>query len=73
MEKLINILKDIKPEIDFEKENSLIDDGLIDSFDIIAIISEINEQYNIEIEAEDITPENFNSLESINNLINRLL
>ncbi|MBQ1628201.1 MAG: acyl carrier protein [Treponema sp.] len=72
MEELLNILKEAKPDIDFEKESNLIDNGLIDSFDVVQLVMQLNEAFDIEIGAEEITPENFNSAESIWKMIQRL-
>ena len=65
MEELMELLSAIKPEIDFETEKELIDDGLLESFDVITLIAEIEDQMGIEIPAEEIVPENFNSAEDI--------
>lgn len=65
MEALMEVLAALKPEIDFEREKELIDDGLLESFDVITLIAEIEEQFGIEIPAEEIVPENFNSAEGI--------
>jgi len=73
MDKLIRILRDIKPHLDFEKEQHLIDDGLLDSFDIITIVSEINNDFSIEITVVDLVPENFNNINAIWNLVNHLI
>ncbi len=72
MEQLLEILSDLHPEVDFETEDHLIDDKILDSFDIISIISEIAEQYDVTISAEHIIPENFNSAEALYDLIERL-
>ena len=72
MEELLAILSDLHPEVDFETEESLLDDKIFDSFDIISIISEIYEQFDIEISAEDIIPDNFNSARAIYEMIERL-
>ena len=72
MEKLIGILKNIHDNIDWESESRFIDDGLIDSFDIIALVSDLNDEFNVEIELEHLTPENFNSTESIMELLKSL-
>lgn len=66
------ILENLHPEIDFNTCETLIDDGLIDSFDIVTIISEINEEYDVVIPAEEIVPENFNSAKALYSLIQRL-
>lgn len=72
MEQLLEILEGIRPDLDFELENSLVDDGILDSFDIITIVGEINEAFNIEIDVVDLLPENFNSAEAIYDLIKKL-
>lgn len=72
METLLEILNDLHPEVDFEVEESLLDDKILDSFDIISIIAEINEQYDIAVSAEDIIPANFNSAKAIYEMIERL-
>ncbi len=72
MEKLLEILSDLHPEVDFEDCTTLIDDGILDSFDIVSLISEINEEYDVVISAEHIVPENFNSAQSLYELIERL-
>ena len=72
MEKLLAILQEIRPDVDFEKEKKLIDDSILDSFDIIAVVSELNDAYDISIEIEDLEPENFNSIEAMKDLIDHL-
>jgi len=68
----MEILENLHPEIDFDTCDNLIDGGLIDSFDIVTIISEINEEYDVVIPAEEIVPENFNSAKALYALIQRL-
>ena len=72
MEELLKILEEIRPDIDFEVEDSLIDDGVLDSFDIISIVGELNDTFGIEINVADLLPENFNSAEAMLELINKL-
>ena len=72
MEKLIEILTDLHPDVDFETEESLIDDGILDSMDIISLISEISDEYDVTITAKDIIPDNFNSANALYALIQRL-
>ena len=72
MEKLIEILEDIRPDIDFQTEMNMIDNGMLDSFDIVSIISELNDEFDISIRVSELKPKNFNSLEAISNMINRL-
>ena len=72
MEKLIEILKDIHEDVDFELEDNLVDDGILDSLDIVTLITEINSEFGVSIPAEEIIPENFNSAEAIWDLIQKL-
>lgn len=71
-EQLLNILNDLRPDVEFENSSTLIDDGILDSFDIINLVGELNDTFDIEITVEDILPANFNSVESILSLIQRL-
>ncbi len=72
MNKLINILTEIDDSIEWEKENGLIDDGLLDSFGVISLISELEDEFAINIEAADMVPENFNSVEAMYKMVLRL-
>lgn len=72
MEELIEILQELHPEIDFETCDTLIDDKILDSFDIISLVTEINSQFDVAIPAEELIPENFNSAKAIYELIERL-
>lgn len=71
IKKLIEILTDINEDVDFENEKALVDDGLIDSFDITSIITALDEEYDVRIEASEIEPENFNSVEAILETVKR--
>jgi len=73
MDELLRILTETCPGVDFENETSLIDDELIDSFDLVTIASEIMDQFDIELNVEDLIPENFNSAEAMINLIEKYL
>ena len=72
MEELIKILKDLHPDVDFDTCTTLIDDNILDSFDIVSVISEINEEFDVVIPAEEIVPENFNSASALYALIKKL-
>ncbi len=72
MEKLLQILKTIRPDVDFNNEKALIDDGILDSFDVVSIISEIDDEFDVQIKINELDPDNFNSIESIWNLIQKL-
>lgn len=72
MEKLMNILMEIDDSIDYENEKALIDGRLLDSFGVITLVSELEDAYDIDIEASEMTPDNFNSAESIYEMVVRL-
>lgn len=72
MDKLKQIMEEIRPDVDFENEKKLIDDGILDSFDIISIVSEVNEEFDVHINVNDLKAENFNSLEALYSLICKL-
>ena len=72
MEELLKILKEAKGEVDFETEKHLIDNGIFDSFDVVQLVMKLNDEFDIEIGAEEIVPENFNSAESLWAMIQRL-
>ena len=71
MEELIRIMSEIRPDLDFTKEDKLIDEDVLDSFDIISIVSEVNDFFNIEINVNDLLPENFNSAAALYDLIRK--
>ncbi|MBE5814636.1 MAG: acyl carrier protein [Clostridiales bacterium] len=73
MEKILEILKSIRSDIDFENETKLIDDGILDSFDIVSIVAELCDAYDITITAEDMEPENFNSVQAMLALVERIM
>ena len=70
MEQLLKILNETCPGIDFEKETALIDDGILTSLDIVTIVSELMEVFEVEISVDDLVPENFNTVQAIWDLIN---
>ena len=72
MEQLLEILNELHPEVDFETCETLIDDKILDSFDIISIIAEINDVFDVTVSAEYIIPENFNSAKALYALIEKL-
>lgn len=73
MEQIIEILQGVREGIDYENETALVDDGLLDSFDIVGLVTELKDAYDIDITVEDLVPENFNSAEAIFNLVERKL
>ncbi|MBE6983900.1 MAG: acyl carrier protein [Ruminococcaceae bacterium] len=72
MDKLIAILSDLHPDVDFETETGLIDNGILDSFDVVTIVAEVDDTFDVQIPAEELIPDNFNSAESLYALIQRL-
>ena len=72
MDELLELLEDIKTTVDFRTCTGLIDDGYLDSFDILSIVSELNDAFGIEISPVDIVPENFNSAQALWNMVERL-
>lgn len=69
MDELLNILTDLHDDVDFMNETLLIDDGILDSFDIIQLVSSINDTFDIDIDAGDLLPENFNTVAAMWQLI----
>ena len=72
MEKLLELLKGIRPDVDFENEEALIDDGILDSFDVVSIISELDDEFGVQVKINELDPENFNSVESIWEMVQKL-
>ena len=72
-EQILEILNDINPDIDYETETALVDDDLLDSFELVSLVSELNNCFDIRITVVDFIPENFNSFSAITALVERLL
>ncbi len=72
MEKLLEILEDIKEGVDFRIEKGLIDNEILDSFDILSIVGELEEEFEVDITPVDIVPENFNSADALWDMVQRL-
>ena len=70
-QELMDILTDLRPDVDFETETALIDDGLIDSLDIVAVVTDLMDTFDVQLGVDDLTPENFNSVDAICQLIER--
>ncbi|MBE5968507.1 MAG: acyl carrier protein [Lachnospiraceae bacterium] len=73
MEEVLEILRELHPEVDYETCETLIDDKIIDSFDIVTLISDLSDEFDITIPVEEIKPENFNSAKALYAMIERLL
>ena len=73
METLLNILSELHPEVDFETEEGLIDNKILDSFDIVTIVAEIDGEFDVQIGADQLIPENFNSAKALWALVEKLM
>ncbi|MDY5986039.1 acyl carrier protein [Sporofaciens sp. SGI.106] len=72
MEKLLEILEDIQPGVDYENCTTLIDDEILDSFAILSIVSELEDAFDVEVTPVEIVPENFNSAQALWEMVQRL-
>lgn len=72
MEKLLELLKGVRPDVDFENETALIDDGILDSFDVVSIISALDDEYDVQVRITELDPDNFNSAQAIWDLVQSL-
>lgn len=71
MQKIVQILQDIRPEFDFANESDFINSGMLDSFDVLTLVTELEEGFGILIDGEDIVPENFANIQTIQNLVEK--
>ena len=72
MEELMKILDELRPDVDFETETGLIANGILDSFDIVSLVNELKDAFDIDIKPSDLVPENFNSASAMMAMIERL-
>ncbi|QYR10292.1 phosphopantetheine-binding protein [Prevotella sp. Rep29] len=70
-EKIIEILTELRPEFDFTEKVDFIEEGMLDSFDVVSLVDELDSTYGISIDGVDVIPENFSSIESIENLLKK--
>lgn len=73
METLLRILNELHPEVDFETETGLVDNKILDSFDIVTIVAEVDAEFDVQIPVVELTPENFNSAQALFALVERLM
>ena len=73
MDKLLEILQELHPDVDFGTCESLIDDKILDSFDIVSLVTELSSEFDITVPASEIIPENFNSAKALWALVEKLL
>ncbi|MCH5265211.1 MAG: acyl carrier protein [Lachnospiraceae bacterium] len=72
-EAIVTILQELHEDIDFEQEERLVDDKILDSFDLVTLVAELGEEFDVEITAKDFVEENFNSVERLTKMIVRLM
>ncbi len=72
MNELMEVLENLRPDVDFETETALVTGGVLDSFDIVGLVAELNDTFDIEIGPSDLVPENFNSAAAIWALVEKL-
>lgn len=70
---LMDILTELRPDVDFENETNLISGGILESFDIVSLVSELTDEFDITIRPKDLVPENFNSVDAMLALITKLM
>lgn len=70
---ILGLLQELHEDIDFEEEESLVDDKILDSFDLVTLVTELGETFDVEVTARDFVAENFNSLDRLTDMIERLL
>lgn len=73
MEELLEILQELHSDVDFETEDKLVDDKILDSFDLVTLVTELGDAFDIEITAKDFVPENFNSAQAMWEMVQRLM
>lgn len=71
-EKLLEILRELRADVDFENETALVTDGILDSFDIVSLVAELNAEFDITIGVDDLEPENFDTVDAMAELIEEL-
>ena len=72
-EEILALLQELHEDVDYESEEALVDDKVLDSFDLVTLVTELNETFDVEVTARDFVAENFNSLELLTDMIERLL
>lgn len=73
LDHMIELLEDVKGNVDYENCTTLVDDRVLDSFDILSIISSINDEFDVSVPAKDIVPDNFNSAQAMFDMVKRLV
>lgn len=70
-EKVVEILNELRPEFDFSEDVNFIEEGMLDSFDVVSLVDELEEQFGIKIDGVDVLPENFSTIDSIIELLKK--
>ena len=70
-EKIVEILTDLRPEFDFNEDVNFIEEGMLDSFDVVSLVDELESQFNIKINGTHVIAENFSSLDKIEALVKK--
>lgn len=71
-DELMEILEDLRPDVDFENEDALITDGILDSMDVVSLVGEIDSAFDIKVHVENLLPENFDNVDAILALLEKL-
>jgi len=72
MDELMELLEELRPDVDFANEEGLVTNNILESFDIVSLVTELNDHYDIEIKPHHLVPKNFDSAEAILALVNEL-
>lgn len=72
-EGVLAVLQELHEDIAYEEEKALVDDKILDSFDLVTLVTELGEEFDVEITAKDFVPENFNSVERLVRMVLRLM
>lgn len=72
-ERILELLQEMHEDIDFEQEKALVDDKVLDSFDLVTLVTELGEEFDVDITARDFIAENFNSVDALTDMIVRLM
>jgi D-alanine--poly(phosphoribitol) ligase subunit 2 len=70
-EKIVDILTELRPEFDFSEDVDFIEEGMLDSFDVVSLVDELEAQFNIKISGVDVIPENFSTIDNIIHLLKK--
>ena len=72
-EEILKLLQELHEDVDFEIEDTLVDDKILDSFDLVTLVTELNETFDVEVTAREFIAENFNSVDTLTEMIYKLM